>query len=93
MCLRKFGRKLKLQTAENKRGEVSEQKPQQVSDLTESLLQKPKEPVIPLALVKEKILSRIPPEHVLRAWSPASGGYRLAQEIKRAVKELEAEAH
>jgi len=85
--------KLKLQTAENKRGEVSEQKPQQVSDLTESLLQKPKEPTVPLSRVKEKILSRIPPEHVLRAWSPASGGYRLAQEIKRAVKELEAEAH
>jgi hypothetical protein len=85
--------KLKLQMAENKRGEVSEQKPQQVSDLTESLLQKPKELTVPLSRVKEKILSRIPPEHVLRAWSPASGGYRLAQEIKRAVKELEAEAH
>jgi len=85
--------KLKLQTAEKKRGEASEQKQtQHVSDLTESLVQKPKEPIVPLSRVKEKIMSKIPPEHVLRAWSPASGGYRLAQEIKRAVKELEAEA-
>jgi len=65
------------------------QEPEGEGNVAESLLKKSSEPKIPVSQVVEKLQGIIPPDFILRAWPAGSGGYRLVQELKRVIRELE----
>jgi len=71
-------------------GDIKAQKPEKAPEtLKEALTAKPSERGIPVSQIVERLQGIIPPEHVARQWSPASGGYRLLQQLKRVIRELE----
>jgi hypothetical protein len=57
--------------------------------LQESLIKSPSERMVPVKHVTAKLQSIIPPDFILRSWPGGSGGYRLAQELKRTIREFE----